>query len=35
MAAGFVMLILGVFIVLRTVTKDGSGKTLVDHVLSL
>jgi hypothetical protein len=35
MAAGLIMLLLGVFLILRTVVKDSSGNTLVGHVLNL
>jgi hypothetical protein len=35
MAPGLVMAILGLFLIFRTVVKDGRGKTLVDHVTSL
>lgn len=35
MAAGLVMLLLGLFLILRTVTHDSSGKNLVDHVTTL
>lgn len=35
MAAGLIMLLLGLFLVLRTVTKDSQGKNLVDHLTSL
>lgn len=35
MAAGLIMLLLGLFLVLRTVTKDSGGQNLVDHLLSL
>lgn len=29
------MLLFGLFLILRTVTKDGSGQNLVDRVLAL
>jgi hypothetical protein len=35
MAAGVIMVLLGLFVLLRTVTKDSGGKNLVDHVVSL
>lgn len=35
MAGGVIMIVLGLFLVLRTVVSDSSGKTLVDHVTSL
>jgi hypothetical protein len=35
MAAGLIMLLLGAFVLLRTVTKDSSGKNLTDHLLAL
>lgn len=35
MATGFLIALLGVFLLLRTVVKDGQGQTLVDRVLSL
>lgn len=35
MATGLVLLLLGLWLILRTVTHDGSGKTLTDHILSL
>lgn len=35
MAAGVVMLVLGLFIVFRTVLSDGSGKNLAAHILAL
>jgi hypothetical protein len=34
-AAGLVMILIGLFFILRTVTKDSSGKNLVDYVTSL
>ena len=33
MATGILLAVIGIFIVLRTVRQDSSGKTLVDHVL--
>lgn len=35
MAAGLIMVLLGLFIVLRTVTHDSSHKNLTDHLTSL
>lgn len=35
MAAGLLLILLGVFLVARTVTHDATGKTLVDRVLAL
>lgn len=35
MATGFLLVLLGAFLILRTVTHDDSGKNLVDRVLSL
>lgn len=35
MAAGLLMLLLGLFLVLRTVSKDSDGKNLIDHLTSL
>jgi len=34
-AAGLLLILLGVFLVARTVTHDATGKTLVDRVLAL
>ena len=30
---GLLMIVVGVWVILRTVTKDGSSRTLVDHIL--
>jgi hypothetical protein len=30
---GLLMIVLGVWLLLRTVTRDSSGRTLIDHVL--
>ena len=35
MATGFLLLLLGAWLLLRTVTHDSAGKNLVDRVLSL
>lgn len=35
MAAGLLLILVGIFIVARTVTHDASGKTLVDRILAL
>ena len=35
MAAGVLMILLGLFLVMRTVTKDGQGHNLVDKLTSL
>lgn len=35
MAAGLVLLVLGVFILLRSTVHDGGGKTLAERILSL
>lgn len=35
MAAGIVLLVLGVFVLLRSVVHDGGGKTLADRILAL
>ena len=35
MATGFLLFLLGAWLVLRTVTHDDSGHNLVDRVLSL
>jgi hypothetical protein len=35
MAVGLLLLLLGVWVVLRTVVKDDGGDTLVDRVLAL
>lgn len=34
-ASGLLMLLLGVFLIARTVVKDDTGKTLPGHVLAL
>lgn len=33
MAPGLIMLLLGLFLIFRTVNKDGSSRTLSDHIL--
>jgi hypothetical protein len=30
---GLLMIVVGAFLILRTVTKDSSGRTLIDHIL--
>ena len=35
MAPGLIMLVLGLFVLLRTVVKDDTGKNLPAHLLSL
>jgi hypothetical protein len=35
LASGIVLVGLGLWLILRTVTHDGTGKNLVDHILAL
>lgn len=35
LASGLVLLVLGVFVLLRAVVHDGAGKTLAERILSL
>lgn len=35
MATGLLLVLIGVFLVLRTVVKDGQGRNLVDRILGM
>lgn len=35
MAAGFLLALIGVFLIVRTVTTDGTGKNLAGRILAL